>query len=151
MTTTSDLAPDLALAGLPAAARAGWHDICSYSDLIAERGACAMVEGVQVAVFRTFDGELYATSNLDPFSGAYVISRGILGTRGGAPTVASPMFKQVFDLRTGSCLDDPQVALPTFAIRRVPAGDRVEVALRAPRQAAPEVPVEVIGPDEHRE
>jgi len=155
MTTTSDLAPDLvadlAPAGFRPAAQVRWHDICAYSDLLPERGACAMVEGVQVAVFRTFDGELYALSNLDPFSGAYVISRGILGTRGGAPTVASPMFKQVFDLRTGTCLDDPQVALPTFAIRRVPAGDRVEVALRSPRQADSEVSVEVTGPDEHRE
>jgi nitrite reductase (NADH) small subunit len=116
-------------------APARWHDICSYADLMPERGACAMVEGVQVAIFRTFDGDLYALSNLDPFSGAYVISRGILGTRGGAPTVASPMFKQVFDLRTGSCLDDPQVALPAFAVRRVPSTGRVEVAL----QEAPEV------------
>jgi nitrite reductase (NADH) small subunit len=138
MTTTHDL-PRLPAAG--AAVR--WHDICSYRDLMPERGACAMVEGVQVAVFRTFEGALYAVSNLDPFSGAQVISRGILGTRGGAPTVASPMFKQVFDLRTGSCLDDARVALRTFAVRRVPSTDRVEVAL----QEAPEVAHR----DEHRE
>ncbi|WP_433323376.1 nitrite reductase small subunit NirD [Spirillospora sp. CA-294931] len=106
-----------------------WFDICAYGDLIPERGACAMVDGVQVAVFRTFDGELFAVGNHDPFSNAYVISRGILGCRDGVPTVASPMFKQVFDLRTGTCLSEPEVALPTFAIRRDPAGDRVEVAL----------------------
>lgn len=91
-----------------AAARPGalrWFDICSYAELTPERGACAMVAGTQVAVFRTFDGALYALSNLDPFSGAHVVSRGILGTRGGVPTVASPMYKQVFDLRTGACLD----------------------------------------------
>ena len=44
-------------------------------------------------------------SNLDPYSRAHVISRGIVGTRQDAPTVASPMYKQVFDLRTGACLD----------------------------------------------
>ena len=44
-------------------------------------------------------------SNLDPYSGAHVISRGIVGTRGAVPTIASPMHKQVFDLRTGECLD----------------------------------------------
>ncbi|MEV0665962.1 nitrite reductase small subunit NirD [Actinomadura luteofluorescens] len=108
-------------------AAARWFDICSYAGLTPERGACAMVDGTQVAIFRTFDGGLYALSNLDPFSGAYVLSRGILGTRDEAPTVASPMYKQVFDLRTGVCLDDPRVALPTFPVRR--SGDRVEVAL----------------------
>ncbi|WP_019634611.1 nitrite reductase small subunit NirD [Actinomadura atramentaria] len=106
-----------------------WTDVCGYADLLPERGACAMVDGVQVAVFRAFDGRLYAVSNLDPFSGAHVMSRGILGTRAGAPTVASPMYKQVFDLRTGVCLDEPDVALPTFPIRRSAAGDRVEVGL----------------------
>ncbi|WP_174550995.1 nitrite reductase small subunit NirD [Actinomadura macra] len=125
MTTTREPAHTRETAG--AAVR--WHDVCSYGDLMPERGACAIADGVQVALFRTYEGALFATSNLDPFSGAYVISRGILGTRGGAPTVASPMFKQVFDLRTGSCLDEPDVALPTFAIRRSPAADRVEVAL----------------------
>lgn len=105
-----------------------WTDVCDFGDLMPERGACALVDGVQVAIFRTFDGELYALSNLDPFSGAFVLARGILGTRGGAPTVASPMFKQVFDLRTGRCLDDPQVTVPTFSVRRNSAG-RVEVSL----------------------
>src|SRR5690606_2688145 len=42
---------------------------------------------------------------LDPYSGAQVMSRGIVGTRDGAPTVASPLHKQLFDLRTGLCLD----------------------------------------------
>jgi nitrite reductase (NADH) small subunit len=133
MTTTPDLVREPeAGGGAFAGGPARWYDVCRYDDLMPERGACAMVEGVQVAVFRTFDGDLYAVSNLDPFSGACVMSRGIVGTRGGAPTVASPMLKQVFDLRTGSCLDDPQVALPTFAVRRVAATGRVEVALRPP-------------------
>ncbi|MBE1536451.1 nitrite reductase small subunit NirD [Actinomadura algeriensis] len=105
----------------------GWSDVCAYADLIPERGVCAMIGGTQVAVFRTFDGDLYALSNLDPFSGAHVLSRGILGTRDGVPTVASPMYKQVFDLRTGVCLDDPRVALPAYGVRR--AGGRVEVAV----------------------
>ncbi|GAA4153596.1 nitrite reductase small subunit NirD [Actinomadura keratinilytica] len=126
MTTTTDLRPT---GPAPRGGGGRWHPVCSYDELIPERGVCALIEGVQVAVFRTFAGELYALSNLDPFSGAHVISRGILGTRGGVPTVASPMYKEVFDLRTGVCLDDPQVALPTFPIRRDPATGRVEVAL----------------------
>lgn len=82
-----------------------WTPVCAYTDLLPERGACALVDGHQIAIFRTFDGALYAIGNRDPFSGAYVLSRGIVGTRRGEPTVASPMYKQVFSLDTGRCLD----------------------------------------------
>ena len=78
-------------------------------------------------------------SNHDPFSGAMVLSRGIVGSRGDRPTVASPVYKQVFDLATGQCLDDPAVRLPVHLVR-VRDG-LVEVALEArsrPRRSAPE-------------
>jgi len=68
-------------------------------------------------VFRTFDGGLYAIGNQDPFFGAFVMSRGIVGSRGDAPTVASPLGKQVFDLRTGECLDDCLVTVPVYGVR----------------------------------
>ena len=103
-----------------------WVPVCAYDALPPERGVCALVGGRQIAVFRTHDGALFALSNRDPFSGAYVLARGIVGSRGGRPTVASPMYKQVFDLATGRCLDDPAVGVPTYPIRR--AGARVEVA-----------------------
>ncbi|WP_328323978.1 MULTISPECIES: nitrite reductase small subunit NirD [unclassified Streptomyces] len=84
-----------------------WTPACDYRDLIPGRGVAVLSEsGEQVAVFRDRAGALYAVDNRDPFSGAYVISRGILGSRGDAPTVASPMYKQVFDLRDGRCLDE---------------------------------------------
>lgn len=87
-----------------------WTYVCRYDDLIPGRGVAALVAGQQVAVFRASSG-LYALDNLDPHSGAYVMSRGIVGSRGGIPTVASPMYKDVFDLRTGACLDTPEYAL----------------------------------------
>jgi nitrite reductase (NADH) small subunit len=59
-----------------------------------------------VAIFRDRAGTVYAVDNRDPFSGAYVLSRGIVGSRDGVPTVASPMYKHVFDLRDGRCLDE---------------------------------------------
>jgi nitrite reductase (NADH) small subunit len=96
-----------------------WTTICRYDDLQPERGVAALVAGHQVAVFRTFDGVLHAIGNRDPFSGAFVLSRGIVGTHGAAPTVASPIFKQVFDLRTGQCLTDPEVAVPVHELRCV--------------------------------
>jgi nitrite reductase (NADH) small subunit len=96
-----------------------WVAVCPYTRLEAERGVAAFVDGAQVAVFRTHDGALFAIDNRDPFSGAYVLSRGIVGTRGAAPTVASPMHKQIFDLTTGRCLDDPEVSVRTYDVRCV--------------------------------
>ncbi|MEU4196195.1 nitrite reductase small subunit NirD [Kribbella sp. NPDC026611] len=90
--------------------------VCGYDELLPERGIAALVGDLQIALFRTHDGEVFAVSNQDPFSGANVMSRGIVGNRGDVPTVASPMFKQVFDLRTGQCLDDPEVALQVFPV-----------------------------------
>jgi len=88
----------------------GWVRVCALTDLEVERGRAALLGGTQIALFLTRgpegrEGRVYAVSNFDPFSRANVISRGIVGTRQDAPTVASPMFKQVFDLRTGVCLD----------------------------------------------
>jgi nitrite reductase (NADH) small subunit len=94
-----------------------WTPVCRHADLIAERGVAALVGPYQVAVFLTFDGGLYALGNRDPYSGAYVMSRGIVGTRNGEPCVASPMHKQVFSLITGACVDDPDTVVPTYPIR----------------------------------
>jgi nitrite reductase (NADH) small subunit len=110
-----------------------WTTVCRYADLLPERGAAALVGGEQVALFRTFDGELYAIGNQDPFTGAFVLSRGIVGTRGGIPTVASPLHKQVFDLRTGACLDDPGAAVPVFQVRC--RDGQVQVGAQAGAQA----------------
>lgn len=97
-----------------------WAPVCSLSLLTPDRGVAALVDGRQVAVFRTSpDDDIYAISNHDPFSGANVLSRGIVGSRGDVPKVASPMYKQSFDLRTGVCLDDSSVTVPVFAVRVV--------------------------------
>lgn len=105
-----------------------WRSICPAARLPVERGVAALVDGEQVALFRTADDRLHAVSNHDPFSGAMVISRGIVGSRGDRHTVASPVFKQVFDLETGQCLDDPTVRLTVHPVRV--AGGMVQVALR---------------------
>jgi nitrite reductase (NADH) small subunit len=91
--------------------------ICRVEDIEVDGGVAAFIDGVAVAIFRTHDGNLYAMSNYDPFSGASVLARGILGTRGGIPFVASPMHKQAFDLRTGQCLDDAAVRVTTYDVR----------------------------------
>lgn len=96
-----------------------WTPICGVDDLAVDRGAAALVDGDQVAIFRLASGELYAVGHRDPFSGANVIARGLVGTRGDIPTVASPIYKQAFDLRTGQCLDDETVSLGSWPVRVV--------------------------------
>jgi len=104
-----------------------WSDICPIDVLQPERGVAALIDGLQIAIFRTHDGTLYAISNRDPIAQAQVMSRGIVGTRGSAPTVASPLHKQVYDLRTGECLDLPGIRIPTYPVRCVDG--RVEISV----------------------
>ncbi|GAA4355858.1 nitrite reductase small subunit NirD [Microbacterium rhizosphaerae] len=105
-----------------------WTDVCGLDDLELERGRAALIDGTQIALFLVHGGRVHAVSNLDPYSGANVISRGIVGTRGDAPTVASPMYKQVFDLRTGMCVDTQGKDAASLAVWPVAVdGDRVLV------------------------
>lgn len=104
-----------------------WVDICPLEVIVPGRGVCALVGSQQVAIFRLRGDELFALSNYDPFSRAFVLSRGIVGSKGDRLKVASPVYKQNFDLRTGECLDDPTVRIPTFGVRAVRG--RVELAL----------------------
>ena len=97
-----------------------WVPVCTLADLIPERGVCALVAGAPVALFRTFGtDELFAIGNIDPYSGASVLSRGIVGSAGDRLVVASPVFKQRFDLMTGASLDDASVQLPVYDVRVV--------------------------------
>ncbi|MFC0526431.1 nitrite reductase small subunit NirD [Phytohabitans kaempferiae] len=107
---------------------ARWEKICPQRHVEPERGVAALVGDAQVAIFRTYDGQLFAIDNRDPIAGANVMSRGIVGSRGDVPTVASPLHKEVYDLRTGECLDVAGVAVRTFPVRV--RGDMVEVCAR---------------------
>lgn len=90
--------------------------VCRLEDIEVEGGVAALVHGEAVAVFRTHDGAIHALSNYDPCARASVLARGIVGTRGDVPFVASPMYKQAFDLRSGQCLDDAAVLVPVFEV-----------------------------------
>ncbi|MEC4014746.1 nitrite reductase small subunit NirD [Streptomyces sp. H27-D2] len=96
-----------------------WVAVCELADLTPGRGVAALLpDGHQVAVFLDRDGRSYAVGNRDPFSGAYVLSRGLLGSAAGRPFVASPLLKQRFDLATGGCLDDETASVPAYVTRR---------------------------------
>lgn len=116
------------------ACQATWVTVCRLADLLPERGVAALVDGRQVALVRLVDDTLHAVDQLDPFSGAYVMSRGIVGTATVdgevVPTLASPMHKQVFDLRSGRCLSDAALNLGTWSVRQ--ENGQVQVLARTP-------------------
>jgi nitrite reductase (NADH) small subunit len=99
-----------------------WIDVCRVDDITPDTGVAALIAGQQIAIVRVGAGQgddqqIFAVGNYDPFSRAFVIARGIVGDRAGVPKIASPIFKQNFDLRTGQCLDDSSVRLPSYPVR----------------------------------
>ena len=106
-----------------------WQKTCQREDLVPGSGVCALVDGVQVALFYMPDEEppVYALANRDPIGGANVLSRGVVGDIDDQLVVASPLYKQHFNLRTGECLEQGDVKVGTYSARL--DGDTVLVAL----------------------
>jgi nitrite reductase (NADH) small subunit len=111
-----------------------WTPVYDAERVMPDRGIAVLVGGVAIAVFRlaAFDGggeEWHAVSHLDPMTGAPVMARGLVGSHGTpplvVPTLASPLHKQRYDMRTGDCLDDSTVRLETYPVRV--HGGQVEV------------------------
>ena len=97
-----------------------WVEVCQVDELIDNVGVCALLNDKQVAIFRLSGGDqLYAIDNHDPFSNANVLSRGVVGDLKGQLVVASPIYKQHFNLETGQCLEDESVCIPVYKIQIV--------------------------------
>lgn len=94
-----------------------YQKICSLNDLIPELGVSALINGEQVAIFRLKDNRVYAIANYDPFSQANVLSRGLTCQLKGKTCVASPIYKQHFDLLTGQCLEDHTVSIKIYPVK----------------------------------
>jgi nitrite reductase (NADH) small subunit len=108
--------------GAQAAAVSGdtaWHPVCPLSELELAWGEAALIEGRQVALFRTAPDEVFAVAQEDPATLANVMARGIIGSRGSRPTIASPLHKEVYDLETGECYSNPELRLPSYRTRLV--------------------------------
>jgi nitrite reductase (NADH) small subunit len=108
----------------------GWVLVCELEDIVPNTGVCALVDDEQVAVFRVGEQELYAIDNVDPNANASVLSRGLIGNLGERVVVASPIYKQHFDLRTGECLEMPEHSVRTWQVRL----DRGLVLLGQPKR-----------------
>lgn len=108
---TTDITPEAA-----GTTPGGMVEICSADSLPLERGAAALLpDGTQIGVFLLEDGSVHAIQQRDPYSGTNILSRGLVGSHlvpgeGDepgtiVPTIASPMFKQAWNLSTGEVLD----------------------------------------------
>ena len=105
-----------------------WVDVCSIDDLQPNSGVCALVDNQQVAIFyMPKEQAIYAIDNYDPFGDVHVLSRGVIGDIQGRSMVASPLYKQHFDLETGQCFEDDAVKVPVYGVQ-INAG-RVKVTL----------------------
>lgn len=101
-----------------------WTPICELEDIVPNTGVCALVDGQQVAVFHVVDhsgsapeARVFAIGNYDPNAEASVLSRGLIGSIGERIVVASPIYKQHFDLQTGECLEEPANSVPAWPAR----------------------------------
>lgn len=98
-------------------ANPNWHEICELSDLEVDWGEVALVNGEQYAIFKTPGDRVFATDHRDPNSGSLVIARGIVGSKAGTPTIASPLYKEVYNLETGEQLNGSDYKLPTYPVK----------------------------------
>jgi len=101
--------------------------ICSIDDILPNTGVAALVGDRHVAVFRIGQDRFHAIDNIDPRSGASVLSRGLIGNLGERIVVASPLYKNHFDLNTGECLEAPEQSVKAHAVQV--QGGRVLVAV----------------------
>ena len=96
-----------------------WTAVCPLADIVPNTGVCALIGAEHVAVFCVAAEEqrYYAIGNFDPNCGASVLSRGMVGSLGERIVVASPIYKQHFDLATGECLEAPEHSVPSYRTR----------------------------------
>ena len=104
-----------------------WQQACAIDELEPSWGETLWLRFKQIALFMISPDEIYAVDNRDPATDANVISRGIVGSKGDRPTVASPLLKHVYDLGTGECYTQPELVLQTYRTRVVGGFIEVEV------------------------
>ncbi|RJN32214.1 nitrite reductase small subunit NirD [Nesterenkonia natronophila] len=98
-------------------AQGAWREICPLDELEPLWGEAALLHGAQIALVRLPDDRVLAVDHWDPRAQANVMARGIVGSAEGRTTLASPIYKQVYDLETGECVSEPGPPLTTYPVR----------------------------------
>jgi nitrite reductase (NADH) small subunit len=94
-----------------------WTAVCAADDILPNTGVCALVDDRHVAIFRVGQDQYFAIDNVDPKNGASVLSRGLVGSLGDKIVVASPLYKHHFDLKTGDCIESPELSVRAHEVR----------------------------------
>ncbi|NDY90401.1 nitrite reductase small subunit NirD [Ideonella livida] len=110
-----------------------WTSVCAADAILPNTGVCARVGLHHVAIFRLAGDRFFALDNVDPKSGASVLSRGLVGSLGERLVVASPLYKQHYDLVTGECLEDAALSIQAWTVRVLDG--QVQVAATAATMA----------------
>ncbi|MFD1825261.1 MULTISPECIES: nitrite reductase small subunit NirD [Mumia] len=98
---------------------ATWVKVCDAGELVVGIGVSALIRGKQVALFKTDERSLRAVGNRDPYAGTQTMARGLVVQRDGHTLLAAPAGRELFDLETGQCVDDPMTRVPTYPVRVV--------------------------------
>ena len=109
---------------------ATWVKVCDAGELVVGIGVSALVRGKQVALFKTGERELRAVGNRDPYSGTQTMARGLVLQRDGRTLLAAPTGRELFDLETGVCVDDPMTRLALYPVRLVNGFAEVCITVR---------------------
>ncbi|MGB4673125.1 MAG: nitrite reductase small subunit NirD [Azovibrio sp.] len=104
-----------------------WNIVCRTADILPNTGVCALLDDRHIAIFRLGSDDYHALDNIDPRSGASVLSRGLVGNLGTRIVVASPLYKNHFDLNTGECLETPTHSVRVYPVKI--EDDKVLVAI----------------------
>lgn len=113
-----------------------WYTACAIADLVEGSGVCALINGQQVAIFYLPKEEqkVFAIDNYDPIGKANVLSRGIVGDVQKNLVVASPLYKEHFNLLNGRCLEKPEYRVRVWPTQIV--GDQIQVQQPAALESA---------------
>ncbi|MFC8302260.1 nitrite reductase small subunit NirD [Specibacter sp. NPDC057265] len=106
---------------------ARWYALCRLDELEDSWGEAVLINGQQLALFRVGASQVFAVSHADPATRSHVMARGLVGSRGDVPTIASPLHKEVYSLATGECFGHPELHLGTYPVRVVDGA--IEVSL----------------------
>jgi nitrite reductase (NADH) small subunit len=101
----------------PATARRHLVDLGPVEAIPPGEGRTCVVDGQEVAVFRTREGEVLAVQARCPHRGG-PLADGLVGSG----TVVCPLHAHRFDLRTGDPVGRECPALTTYAIEVTPEG-----------------------------
>lgn len=95
-----------------------WHEVCQINDIPEDGGACVLLDGEQIAIFKfSRRNQLYATQNMCPHKKQMVLSRGMIGSHQSEPKVACPFHKKTYSLETGSCFTDTDLSIKTYQVK----------------------------------